>query len=338
MQMISRSYKVLAESPPDFIAFEECLVNSMRTQDTTLLLYVNSPSVIIGRNQNYWREVSPSCSVPVYRRVSGGGAVYHDEGNVNWALIVPRALHSQEDELVMMARALSDMGIHACPGNRGGLFLPMRDGEMLGKISGTARRFGTNNVLHHGTLLVRADIDALKASLGGIDVFEDNSIASVPAHALNISSVVPSMTIDQVIDALSWSLAGAPPKVLDLTRIWSDRASRTAGFYEDPENLNAEIDLCVEQDEYEELKHRFGSREWILERSPPFSFTVSNGIGRVVVIVQEGKIAKAVPLEPSDKASDEFAVRITARYSGTRFDFGVPKSMGKEEIWMSIPR
>jgi len=339
MQMISRSYKVLAHSPLDVIALEECLVNSVRTQDATLLLYVNSPSVIIGRNQNYWREVSPACGLPVYRRVSGGGAVYHDQGNVNWALVVPRALHSQDEELAMVAKALETLGIHAFPGARGGLFVAMGNGETVGKISGTARRFGTFNVLHHGTLLVRADIEALKASLGGIKVFEDFSIASVPAHPINISSIDSSITTTTVIDALSSELAGMPPRVLDLARLWSAPTSseETRQRY-DPEVLNDEIDLCIDQDEFVEFKREFGSNDWIRGRSPQFSFTVSDGKGSAVVKVHEGKIGEAVALETGDRASEEYASRIAARYAGINFDFSVPEIMEKEQVWMNSPR
>lgn len=325
MVRISRSYKVLAESPLDVIAFEEYLVNSMRAQSATLLVYVNPPSVIIGRNQNYWREVSPSCPLPVFRRVSGGGAVYHDEGNVNWALVLPRALHSQEDELALVARSLSDLGIHARPGERGGLFVAMADGETLGKISGTARRFGTHNVLHHGTLLVRADIGALKASLGGIRFFEDSSIASVPAYPVNLSRLNPAITIDDVIETLSRALAGASPEIIDLRR--TRRAASAPSV--DP-------DLAVGT-EYSDLRAQFGAREWIVDRSPPFSFTVSVGKGRAVVRVQEGKIAAARPLDASDRPSAELASRIEACYSGIRFDFLVPESMEKEQVWMNAP-
>ncbi len=326
MLQIFKSYKVLAESPLDVIAFEEYLVNSMRTQSATLLIYVNPPSVIIGRNQNYWREVSPSCSLPVFRRVSGGGAVYHDEGNVNWSLIVPRVLHSQEDELALVARSLSELGIHARPGERGGLFIAMADGETLGKISGTARRFGTHNVLHHGTLLVCADIDALRASLGGMHLFEDSSIASVPAQPVNLSRLNPSITVDMVIETLSRALAGTSPEIIDLRRPWRV-----------PEVLSVDTDPATIA-EYSDLRVQFGSREWILDRSPPFSFTVSSGKGRAVVSVQEGKIAAARPLDASDGSSVELALHIEARYSGTRFDFMVPKNMEKEQIWINSPR
>ncbi|MEN6297852.1 MAG: hypothetical protein ABFC92_07890, partial [Rectinema sp.] len=107
MQIVAQSYKVVADSPLDIISFEECLVSSWTGNTIILLFYVNPPSVIIGRNQNYWREVSPLCKVPVYRRSSGGGAVYHDTGNLNWALIVPRTIHSQNDELTFIAKAIS---------------------------------------------------------------------------------------------------------------------------------------------------------------------------------------------------------------------------------------
>jgi len=109
-------YRVIAENPLEMIAFEECLVRSWARSEVLLLFYVNSPSIIIGRNQNYWREVAPTCTLPVFRRTSGGGAVYHDFGNVNWSFIVPREFHSQEYELSLMTSAISRFGIQALSG------------------------------------------------------------------------------------------------------------------------------------------------------------------------------------------------------------------------------
>ena len=77
-------------SPLEHLAFEELLLRNPGGR-FLLLFYVNAPSVIIGRNQNPWREVSEDSCLPLYRRSSGGGTVYHDEGNLNWATILPAA-------------------------------------------------------------------------------------------------------------------------------------------------------------------------------------------------------------------------------------------------------
>ena len=98
------------------MSIENVLLETWRRPEGLLLFYINGPSVIIGRNQNPWREAAPGTGLPLYRRASGGGAVYHDEGNLNWALIVPRLMHSQDAELAMVAAALSAQGVDAGAG------------------------------------------------------------------------------------------------------------------------------------------------------------------------------------------------------------------------------
>ncbi len=330
MSIVAQSYKVVSDSPLDIISFEECLVNSWAGEEALLLFYVNAPTVIIGRNQNYWREVSPLCKVPVFRRVSGGGAVYHDEGNLNWALIVPRAIHSQDDELAAVASAIGTLGVYARPGARGGIFVSLGDGETQGKISGTARRFGTRNVLHHGTMLVSADIAALKASLGGIKVFEDSSIASVPGHPVNLSRFLSSLSVEELMLHLSRTLAGSAPETIELADFWNKEKTIARRVFKNPEDLEREFDFCVECEEFEAHRKQFGSKEWIIDRSPPFSVVVSNGRAKAVVRVQEGKIVQVVPLEAGDSVSARYADELNAHFEGMAFDFRMPEIMGKE--------
>ncbi|MEN6499827.1 MAG: hypothetical protein ABFC65_04760 [Rectinema sp.] len=340
--MIAQAYRVIVKNPLDIISFEECLVNAWIGNTMMLLFYVNPPSVIIGRNQNYWREVSPQCRVPVYRRSSGGGAVYHDEGNLNWALIVPRTLHSQEDELSLMAEAISKLGVYARPGDRGGIFVAMGDGEAQGKISGTARRFGTRNVLHHGTLLVSADLQALRASLGGIRLFEDLSIASVPGNPVNLTRFVPSLSVDEVVARLADSLSGMAPKTIDLARFWDEAGpSQRSSFsqrpsFSDPEDALQDFDFCIERRAFDTFRAQFGSPDWILRQSPPFSISVSQGKARAIVRVEQGRIAEIHPLETDDPGSIEYADILQRRFLGVQFDFKVKEILEKEHLWTDM--
>jgi lipoate-protein ligase A len=326
MQMIARAYRVFAKSPVDIIAFEECLLHSWRSDAALLLLYVNSPSVIIGRNQNYWREVAPQCSVPVYRRSSGGGAVYHDEGNLNWALIVSRTLHAQDEELSTVAEALEALGIQAYPGARGGLFVAMDNGETVGKISGTARHFGPRNVLHHGTMLVSSDLQALRLSLGGIKVFEDLSIASVPARPVNLSQFVPSLTVEETASHLSSCLFGGKPRSVEL----ADGA------------IDGDFDGCIDRKNFADFRYQFGSTEWIVGQTPPFSIVVSCGLAKAVIEVSRGVVVGILPLDGADGVSVEYASSLSQRFLGVRFDFRLKEMMEKEHIrrrgspWASV--
>jgi len=313
-------YRVIAENPLEMIAFEECLVRSWARSEVLLLFYVNSPSIIIGRNQNYWREVAPTCTLPVFRRISGGGAVYHDFGNVNWSFIVPREFHSQEYELSLMTSAISRFGIQALSGKRGAIFVSMYGGETLGKISGTAREFGTRNVLHHGTLLVSANLGTLETSLGGIEVFDDTAIPSVPSTPVNLNRFIPSLTVEEAITSLSVSIAGTMPKEIQ------------------PSNYKSFACEDLAQEEYARNRVKFSSREWIKDRSPAFSIVIHSEVEGtpVIVDIKEGKIAAIVALEPSGQKEARYIEYLRLRYVGIQFDFDILKMMGKEQIRTSV--
>ena len=252
-------------SPLDHMSIENVLLETWEQPEGLLLFYINGPSVIIGRNQNPWREAAPGTGLPLYRRASGGGAVYHDEGNLNWALIVPRLLHSQDAELAMVAAALSAQGVDAVPGPRGGLYCGPTSPHQNKKLSGTARRFGTRNVLHHGTLLIHADMARLHASLGGIHTFDDLSLPSVPATPLNLSTLDSSLKIEPLIDALSRHIAGAP-------------AQRLPAAFAEPMRMEKETT-------------RLASDEWIYYATAPFSVLLKGDETAVSIRVEKGRIA-----------------------------------------------
>ena len=251
-------------SPLDHMAAENVLLETYVGSSTLLLFYVNEPSVIIGRNQNPWREAPSSSRLPLYRRVSGGGAVYHDPGNLNWSFIVPRSLHSQDDELSAMAAAVSAQGFEIGPGPRGGLYCGGSSVLAGRKVSGTARRFGARNVLHHGTLLVDTDMAGLRASLGGIETCEDASIASVSASPLNLTEVNPETGIACLIDGIASYFSAAPVRAFSSMKV-------------DPSLVEAE-------------KKRLSSREWIYEATPPFSVRLTAGGVDFSCRVEKGRI------------------------------------------------
>lgn len=262
--MSIEAYRMDGLSPLDHMAAENVLLETYVGSSTLLLFYVNEPSVIIGRNQNPWREAPSSSRLPLYRRVSGGGAVYHDPGNLNWSFIVPRSLHSQDDELSAMAAAVSAQGFEIGPGPRGGLYCGGSSVLAGRKVSGTARRFGARNVLHHGTLLVDTDMAGLRASLGGIETCEDASIASVPASPLNLTEVNPETGIACLIDGIASYFSAAPVRAFSSMKV-------------DPSLVEAE-------------KKRLSSPEWIYEATPPFSVRLTAGEVDFSCRVEKGRI------------------------------------------------
>lgn len=154
-----------------------------------LLLYVNEPSVIIGSNQAVLNEVDMDFCIEndirIIRRLSGGGAVYHDRGNLNYCFISdkqPNRLPVSTDFLYPVVDILSSLQIPAEIGKRKDLWLP---GGY--KISGTASHVSKNRVLHHGTLLFDSELDTLQRALSPESSQRNKkATASVPSPVRNI--------------------------------------------------------------------------------------------------------------------------------------------------------
>lgn len=199
------------------LALEESLLDDFGRDGPTLLFYVNDPAVVIGKNQNPWRECDVAwmrrAGVPLGRRVSGGGAVYHDPGNLNYALVLPRHGYAQGEIFRRIVAALLSLGIASREGAGHGLFAGDR------KFSGNAFCFRGDAVLHHGTVLVNADLARLQSAVGrALPGIETRAIPSRPARVVNLADLKPGLQMGQVVDALraefapeSSGLDPAPP-------------------------------------------------------------------------------------------------------------------------------
>jgi lipoate-protein ligase A len=184
------------------LAVEEWLLDHAEGCGPILFLCVNSPCVVIGKNQNPWRECRLSLmekeGVPLARRISGGGAVYHDEGNLNVGVIVPRTEYREEKQYELIFQTLEKFGIQASRLRKTSLAV---DGL---KFSGQAFCFRGQHVLHHGTLLVNSDLDRLNRYLGSdVEGIETKAVASVPAEVENLSSFAPGLTVEKLSEALT---------------------------------------------------------------------------------------------------------------------------------------
>ena len=192
------------------LAAEEYLLREVA--EPVLRLWRNTPCVVIGRHQIPCLEVNlveaHNRNVPILRRLSGGGAVYHDLGNINFTLITPLEKGQGIDFDRMLApivSALNALGIAAVHVGRGDVRV---DGL---KISGNAAYIWKNRLLHHGTLLWDANLDALEAML---DVstrgqFQGKSVRSIRSRVVNLSAIANERFSDVgiFIEALSEKLA-----------------------------------------------------------------------------------------------------------------------------------
>lgn len=287
------SFILDGHSAVEHLALEAVLLGLWSGDGALLLFYVNDACLVIGRNQNPWKEVNPDSKLPIFRRDSGGGTVYHDRGNLNWALVLPRKDHDKDSELALIAGALRENGYPVEPGERGGLYCSPESPCPGFKISGTARRFGKENVLHHGTLLVSSDLRALGNSLGGIETRDDRSLPSVPAQPVNISSIGLLRSPEQLAEALSLSLSGRLPARL-------------------PSTTSLQNFIDKEQ-------ARLESQEWIFGATPRFSFRFPHKGDAFLFTVEEGRV-----LIPGEYPKEQFA-----RFEGISFSYKVYLEMKK---------
>ena len=167
-----------------------------------LFLWRSANAVVIGKNQNPWRE----CNLrrldeekgALARRLSGGGAVFHDAGNLNYAFVVPRAAYDSCRQLCVVMQALGRLGIRAQVAGKSSLAV----GGL--KISGNAFCFRRTSAMHHGTVLVSTDLDRMERLLRRPPLtLRTRAISSVPARVTNLSSTMPSLTVESVGDALA---------------------------------------------------------------------------------------------------------------------------------------
>jgi len=176
------------------LAAEEILLKT--STENWLFLYVNKPCVVVGKHQTTQKEINPLYiyrnNVLVARRLSGGGAVYHDEGNLNFSYI--RTMdHGENLSYQMITQSMVAFLTELVPEIR----LSARNDLLLGenKISGSAMHVFKNRVLAHGTLLINCDLTHLSSALkGNPERFKDKSIASHRSPVMNLSQVNARLT------------------------------------------------------------------------------------------------------------------------------------------------
>lgn len=178
-----------SNSPYYNLAFEEYVFNEMDGEEEYLLLWQNEPSVIIGKHQNTIEEINldfiKANNINVARRISGGGAVYHDFGNLNFTFIVKKNdkdLFDFKKFTLPVINALKKLGVKAEFNSRNDLAI---EGK---KFSGNAQYMKKNKLLHHGTLLFDSDLERLAVALNpSKDKIVSKGIKSVRSRVTNIS-------------------------------------------------------------------------------------------------------------------------------------------------------
>jgi len=171
------------------LSIEEYCLKKLNPKNDHLLFYRNDPSVVIGKNQNPFQETNSAYTkkndIRIVRRISGGGAVYHDHGNVNFSFITAFGKNGLSDFrrlLQPILITLEDVG--AAPALRANHTIFVKEK----KISGNAQYTNLNRMLSHGTLLFDADLTALdKALASAADIVSSKGVASIKSEVTNIS-------------------------------------------------------------------------------------------------------------------------------------------------------
>lgn len=234
-------------------AAEEYLMRNF--DDEIFMLWINEPSILIGKNQNTLSEVNLDYvrenGIRVVRRLSGGGAVYNDLGNINYSFITRRDKSNKKMEVGFkkfaqpVINALGSLGVNAVFTGRNDITI---DGK---KFSGNAQYFQRDKMLHHGTLLFDCNMSKLSLALKSRPIkFKDKSVKSVGARVTNIlPHLEQAMTVEEFKDYLKSYIINEHK--IDRIYQFTD---------EDIEEINKIV------------KERFETWEWNYGKSPQYGY------------------------------------------------------------------
>lgn len=192
------------------LALDEYAMRHINVDEDFFFLWQNEPSVIIGNNQNAVEEVNQKFiddnGIHVARRVSGGGAVYHDFGNLNFTFIInvdDPAKVNYKKYVQPIIDALASMGVKAEASGRNDILI---DGL---KISGNAQRMANGKLMHHGTLMFDLDVEDMVRSLNvAPDKIISKGVKSVRSRVTNIKEHLPKgTTLQDFWDELQYFLS-----------------------------------------------------------------------------------------------------------------------------------
>ncbi|NLV35290.1 MAG: lipoate--protein ligase [Clostridiaceae bacterium] len=283
------------------LAGEEYLLDRVEPGQCILYLWQNNDTVVIGRNQNPWRECRAqeleADGGKLARRLSGGGAVFHDIGNINFTFVVSKELYNLDKQLDVILNAVRSFGIGAQRSGRNDI---IADGR---KFSGNAFCFRKRSAYHHGTILVSSDFDKLSKYL---QVSEEKmrykGVQSVQSRVVNLSELSQDITVERMADAL----------------IDSFRASYGSA---------APVEKCVTVDKegkeaLEELYCKYLSWTWRYGEAPKFDVTIEKRFdwGSVELGIKlEGGIVSSLAAY-SDALDEEYIALLPELFRGCHFD------------------
>ena len=215
-----RYIQVDTTDPAFNLALEEYVFESLSKDYNYFILWQNASTVVVGRHQNTFNEVDEAFirenNITVVRRLSGGGAVYHDLGNLNFTFIMCKEDYDLDKQISVIQTACHLAGISAEKSGRNDI---LADGR---KFSGNAFYQNRTHAYHHGTLMVDVDKDKLGRYLSPPKAkLEAKGVASVRSRVVNLKELNPELTIDKMkanmVEAFSkvYGMAAEPLELTD---------------------------------------------------------------------------------------------------------------------------
>jgi len=271
------------------LALEEWMFSHLNLKSNSyLLLWHNHPCVVIGRHQNPWQECSVrharNAGVAVARRHSGGGAVYHDLGNMCMTFFTSRDIYDRKSNLNFICKTLKDYcPVDVSPTARDDILL---DGKY--KVSGTAARLLRDRAYHHCTLLLDTDkkrlMEMLQTTLLGID---SNATKSIRAKVTNLSEINDNISYNKLIPHFSNG--------------YLSQTEYQAGEYEYV-NPNSEHNFPG----LSELRYKLADWDWIFGKTPKFSITLND----ISMNIEHSKIRQiSLPQDNSEYCHLEYLLQ-----------------------------
>ena len=286
--------------PYENLALEELLFET-QGEGATFYLWQNERTVVIGRNQNSWREcrveLLESEDGKLARRSSGGGAVFHDLGNLNFTFILPKEQYDLVRQLSVIQKAAAKFGIDTSFTGRNDLVLTAT-GE---KFSGNAFRFSNTTALHHGTILISADFSRLGRYLAPSQMkLESKGVKSVVSLVTNLGLQNPELTVETMKQALM------------------------AAFEEEYGAFEPHSWDLIDKDKLEQKRQQYASWEWKFGTTPAFNVSLENrfdfGCFELLLNVKNGVVESATCY--TDAMDATLAQRVEEMLTGCAYGGG----------------